>query len=329
MKNMKRRDFLKLTRDASICALIPHTLKSVGAAAPRLMKYAGVDLDQADYYVTELQSHFERGNMSHVLKEASRYFNILERAAFPVEMTRATESQMRFGMLFAQAQECMLPWYERATPAVNTYNHIETTVLPKLPLRSYPLYHAQLLARQAPLYREMGNLEKSLKHFGLALDHCLRHGSDSDLLVELCYSRAHVWAVTGDERRWQADLNRAKEHAQKADPARSNNLFRLIMYTEGEGYKRLAYNMRLDLPLDRRRWYAAHAITCFQQSHMEQSQWSGHAILSGVAEAQCLILMDADEAIRRSERLRVEAQRIYPAIVQKIDRTVDAARQRL
>ena len=329
MKKMKRRDFLELTCKTSICTFIPHIIGNVGIKAPLLMKYAGVDLDQADSCATDLQNHFQRGNLNHVLKEACRHFHLLEQAAFPIDMTRAAEIQTRFGMLFAQAQECTLPWYERATPVVNTYNYIVATVRSKLPLRSHPLYYAELLARQAPLYREMGNLEESLKHFSLALDYCLREGSDSDLLVEICYSRAHIWAVAGDERRWKADLNRAMEYAQKADLANNDSLFRLIMYTEGEGYKRLAHNTHLDISDDRRRWYASQALACFQQSHMERSQWAGHAILSRVAEAQSLILMDADEAIRRAEHLREEAQRIYPSIVQKIDRSIDVARQRL
>src|SRR5437899_2086598 len=104
MKEMKRRDFLKLTRDVGTWVLIPNTMRSMGRAVPLMMKYAAVDLDQADYYATELQGHFQRGNVGYVLKEAGRYFNMLEQAAFPIEMIRATEIQMRFGMLFAHAQ---------------------------------------------------------------------------------------------------------------------------------------------------------------------------------------------------------------------------------
>jgi hypothetical protein len=62
---------------------------------------------------------------------------------------------------------------------------------------------------------------------------------------------------------------------------------------------------------------------------MEKSQWAGHAILSGVAEAQCLILIDPEESMRRAKSLQMEAQRIYPAIVQKIDRTINIAQHRL
>src|SRR6267378_3204159 len=88
VKEMKRRDFLKLARDTSTFAVI---LGSVGGTAPFLMKYAEVDLDRADYDASELQGHFQRGNVSYVLKEARRYFDMLEQAAFPAEMTRAAE----------------------------------------------------------------------------------------------------------------------------------------------------------------------------------------------------------------------------------------------
>lgn len=328
MREMKRRDFLKLARDTSACAVIPGAMRNIRATAPLLMRFSSVDLDHADYIVSELQDHFHRGNASYVLQVARRYIRQLEQAALPSGITRATEIQMRLSMLFARAQECVLPWYERVSPTIDTYDRIESAVLTKLPRSSYPWYHAQLLARRAPLYRESGNMGKSLEQFTLALDYCLSEVVDSELPVELYYSRAHIWAIKGDERLWQVDLHRAKEYAQKAGYVDSN-LLRLITYTEGEGYKRLAFNKRLDLTKDRRTQYAAQGIAHFQYSHLEKSQWVGHALLSRVAEAQCLILLEPEEAIRRAESLRAEAQRLYPSIVQKIDRTIDIARQHL
>ncbi len=328
MKGMKRRDFLKLARDMSACAVIPGAMRSMGTNAPLLMKYSLVDLDHAEYTVSELQNHFHRGNASYVLKEAKRYLRQLEQTPLPAEITRATEIQMRFYMLLARAQECLLPWYERVSPTIGTYDYIEAAILSKLPQSSYPRHHAQLLARRAPLYRESGNMGKSLEQFTLALNHCHNEVADTELLVELYYSRAHIWAIKGDERLWQIDLQRAKEYAQKAGHA-SSNLLRLAMYTEGEGYKRLAFNKRLDITKDRRAWCATQGIARFQYSHLEKSQWVGHAILNQVAEAQCLILLEPEEAIRRAESLRGEAQRLYPSIVQKIDRTINAARQHL
>lgn len=328
MKEMKRRDFLKLARDTSLYAVVPGALRYSARIAPLLTKYTHIDLDYASYFASELEGHFQKGNSGYVLREAKRYFAMLEQIAFPADITRVGEIQMRFGMLYAHAQESVLPWYERASPTINIYNHLEERVLPKLLSKSYPVYHAQLLARRAPLYREKGNLRKSLEQFTMGLKHCLSELSNDKLLVELYYSRAHIWAIVGDEQRWQADFTLAKECAQKANDI-SSNLLRLITYTEGEGYKRLAYNTHLELTQSRRIWYATRGIACFKQSHMEKSQWVGHPILSGVAEAQCLILMEPDEAIRRAKDLRGEAQRVYPAMVQKIDRTISAAQRYL
>jgi hypothetical protein len=212
---------------------------------------------------------------------------------------------------------------------IGIYDRIEAEVLSKLPTQSQHSYHVQLLARRAPLYREMGIPGKSLEQFTLALNKCLRKTDDIESLVELYYSRAHVWAVIGDERRWQIDLSRAKEYSQQADHVSSKNLCHLITYTEGEGYKRLAYNTHLNLPNSRRVGYAEQGIACFKQSHLEESPWVGHAILNGVAEAQCLILIDPDEAMCRAKNLQIKAHQLYPSIVQKIERTIDAAQKRL
>lgn len=328
MPGLKRRDFLKLVRDTGTCAIIPGTMKSMTASTPLLMKYASVDLDHADYALSTLQDHFQRGNANYVLREARYYFNLLEQAALPSRMARAAEIQIRFGMLLIRAQECILPWYERAAPTISAYNRIEATVLSKLSRRSYSRYHAQLLARRAPLHREIGNMRKSLEQFTQALNYCLGEVADSELLVELYYSRAHSWAIQGDERLWKIDLDHAKQYAQQASSIDSN-MARLITYTEGEGYKRLAFNMYLGLPKERRARYAAQGIACLKHSHLEKSQWVGHAILSQVAEAQCLILLEPEEAIRRAECLRGTAQQLYPSIIQKIDHTINAARQRL
>src|SRR5260370_25407467 len=106
----------------STCAIIPGTMRSMGATAPSLMKYSSLDLDHAEYTVSALQGHFHRGNASYVLKEARRYIHRLEQAALPAGITRAREIQMRFSMLLARAQECVLPWYERVSPTIGTYD---------------------------------------------------------------------------------------------------------------------------------------------------------------------------------------------------------------
>ncbi|SRR6266487_1056849 len=322
-RGMERREFLKLTRDISLVAL------TAGITAPIQTKYAAVDLDWADYHVTELHQNFNQGSASYVMKEAQRCYNMLKQTQFSAKAVRASEIQMRFGMLLAKAQDSALPWYERTIPTIGTYNCIENEVLSKLPLRQYSSYHAHLLARRAPLYREIGDLRKSLEQFTTALENCQHKVEEIDLLVEIYYSRAHVWAVLGDERNWQSDLAQARKYAQQANPTRSKQLFSLITYTEGEGYKRLAYNKHLDLSEDCRVHYATQGLECFGKSHMEESRWGGHVILNNVAAAQCMILIDPNEAIRQAEHLRVEAERIYPSIVQKIDRTIAFAQKRL
>lgn len=324
-KKMERRAFLKLSGNASIFMVAA----GMGVSVPIVTKYAAIDLDWAGSHMRELQHHFNQGNARYVLKEAARCYAELKQAKLPRNVPRAAEIQMRFGMLLASAQESVLPWVERTLPAMNTYNAIEKDVLSKLPLRRSSSYFPYLLARQAPLYRERGDLGRSLELFTSAIEACGHELEDVGLLVELYYSRAHVRAVLGDERSWRLDFDRAKQYAHQSNAARSKELLALITYTEGEGYKRLAYNQRLDLSEDRRIWYATRGLQCFELSHLEESRWVGHALLQQLAAAQCMIFIDPNEAICQAQHLRIEAQRVYPSMVQKIESTLALAQRRL
>lgn len=325
VRSMLRRDFLKLARNASVFAAIAG---SSGFGLPRQAKYATIDLDWVENYVVKLRAHFEQGNTYYVLEESLRCYNTLKRALIPESDARAAELQMRLGLLHAKAQDAALPWYERAHPAICTYNLVEEEILRKYPLKAFPFYRAYLLAQRAPLYREIGQLEKSVEQFTRALNTYVRESGDSALHVELYYSRAHAWVVQGNIQNWLRDLDAARAVAQAAEEEHRKQLLGLVTYTQGEGYKRLAYSDRLDLSAYQRAQYAAKGLECFEQTRfVSEKRWAAHALIHGVAEAQCLVRLEPNEAIRRCEVLRVQAQQAYPSIIQKIDRTIGAARQ--
>jgi tetratricopeptide (TPR) repeat protein len=321
---MQRRDFLKLALNASVFALVRN------AALPVQAKFTTIDLDWAEEYARELQCLFEKGNVQYVLEAATHCYNMIEHAQFPATVSRAAELQMRFGLLLARVQDATLPWYQRAYPAIQTYNRIEEEILHKYPLRAFPFYRAYLLAHRGPLFREIGQLEKSIEQFTRALDTHIHDLDDTALHVELYYSRAHVWAVRGNINNWLQDLEAARTVAQTAQGDQRKQLLGLINYTQGEGYKRLAYNRRLDLSDPQRAQCAARGLTCFEQAHFALEKcWAAHTLIHGVAEAQCLVWLDPNESILQAERLRVQAHRVYPSIVQKIDHTIRVARSRL
>ena len=305
--------------------LAPGRMLVMGAS---LLKYMRINLDKFNCHVAELQGYFDKGNAEYVLREAANDYNELRDAKFPARDIEAALIQWKLGMLLATARDASAQgWSERIVPTLRIYNMIEKDVLLKLPIRKFPTQHARVLASRAPLYREMGNLKKSMDQFTTALDEYVHEPEDERLLIELYYSRAHLYAVQGDEHRWRLDIDQARKHALKADPARREELLALVIYTEGEGYKRLAFNNNFSM--DRREWYAAQGVECFRQAHMELSSWVGHAILNKVAQAQSLALIEPDEAIRQANELLSQVQRLYPAITQKIHDTINYAQRRL
>jgi transcriptional regulator with XRE-family HTH domain len=293
-----------------------------------LVTTKGIDLDWADYYAEELQRQFDQGNAKYVLEEAKRYYNM----RYPAKDVRSPEILMRFGKLLATAQDVLLPWNDRILPTIHTYDRIENMLfsfpLKKIP--SYQTHYAYILAHRAPLYREIGQLGESSREFTIALEECIREVDDIDLHVELYYSRAHVWVVQGNIHNWLRDLEAARAVAQTAHGDQRKQLLGLITYTQGEGYKRLAYNNRLNLSSRQRTHYAAQGLACFEQTgFVAQRRWAAHALIHGVAEAQCLVSLDPNEAIRRCEQMRIRAEQVYPSIVQKINTTIAAAQRLL
>jgi hypothetical protein len=103
-----------------------------------------------------------------------------------------------------------------------------------------------------------------------------------------------------------------------------------VDYMQGEGYKRFAFHTQKDLSMSIREKYANFALGQF-------TQWQGATIeLPGfedlvvqVSRAQCLILVDPDEAIHLAKQLGKQAEQRYPALLDKIHRVIFLAQQRL
>lgn len=134
----------------------------------------------------------------------------------------------------------------------------------------------------------------------------------------------------GERNLWQEDIRKARMRAgEEKDEKRRRELVGLVDYTEGEGYKRLAFNESNLFTREQKEEFARKGLKLFEASHMEESRWIGHRILNGVAQAQCMALIDPETALKDAERLRAEALQFYPSIVQKIDRIIDYARKRL
>jgi plasmid maintenance system antidote protein VapI len=297
-------------------------------------KFTSIDLDELAKNLHELQGFYERGLADFVLLEAHRLYLFLKRAEFSKSERRALDLQWRFGMLRGSANEAAVQWDDRVIPTIAFYNELEEEIkLRGIQEDLSKIYIAHIQTRRAPLYRQLNKYQQSLREFTEALDvyaHYLDTSEDRRLLVELYYSRAHVYAVQGMKERWEKDIERARMRAEEEkDEKRRRELVGLVVYTEGEGYKRLAFNEERAFSKETREEFARKGLALFGISHMEESKWVGHGILNGVARAECMALIDPAAALKEAERLRTEATRSYPSIVQKIDRVITYARQRL
>jgi hypothetical protein len=103
----------------------------------------------------------------------------------------------------------------------------------------------------------------------------------------------------------------------------------LIVYSWSEGYKRLASQPHL-LSRARQQYLqeAQCAVRTGEAVFQRSLPWRGYALLARIAEAQCLVWSEPEEALARAKELRTEAQTVYPALMVKIDRAAEAARRR-
>jgi hypothetical protein len=158
-------------------------------------------------------------------------------------------------------------------------------------------------------------------------------------MADLARNRAHIWAVQGLGRQWQGDLEQSQREIAAFEGLASTHLVSLVDYYLGEGYKRLAYATRGDLATSTRRRYAQYARDYFHRwAQVAEAAWpdlvygatvSGHPLLTSVSAAQCLVWLDAHEALVELGKVREEAVQRFPALVSKIDLAADFARDLL
>lgn len=298
-------------------------------------KYSNIDFEYLVERLLELHGYYERGQAEYVLFEARRFYQQLKRAGFAQREIRAIDLQWRFGMLSGSANEAVQAWEDRVLPTLNLYDLVQsdiesTGISPK----KAETYIAHIQARRAPLYRQLKDYEGSRREFTKALDVYSRYKEprpeDRRLIVELYYSRAHVYAVQGRRIEWERDIQFARMWAEaEKDEKRHRELVGLVDYTEGEGFKRLAFNEYQTFSRETREEFALKGLELFKISHMEESRWIGHRILNQVARVQCLAFIDPAAALKEAESLRNVAEQHYRSIIQKIDQVIDYARKQL
>lgn len=323
LRGIDRREFLKRAAELGAFALVS------GAVGPVSLRFRGFDFEQFDMELRDAEQLLLDGHARQAFDRVRDLDSIIRKAPFLPTHREAATRRVDTALLVGRTQEAVYPWGERTIHAIRTYERIDGAILSYFAPSEAPRHYAMLYERRAPLYRELAAYDDSIREFTLAIELFMRHIDDIGFLVTLYRNRAHVWAVQGNERRWLQDIHEAEQAAGRAPAEMRRRLEGLVLYSTAEGYKRLAGTVP---PEDtaRRTYYARLALDYFEKARfVAENEWAPHRLLAGVSEAQCLVWLDADEAIRRAEMWRASASEIYPSLLKKIDATVATAnRQR-
>jgi len=95
-----------------------------------------LDLDVIDDYAESLRALLARGEAQYVMRASQKLYNKLMHEHPYSSDLRLAETPLRLGMLVGAAQEYALPWYERDQAIMQTYNHIENTIIQKFGVNS-------------------------------------------------------------------------------------------------------------------------------------------------------------------------------------------------
>ncbi len=309
---------------------LPKTERSTTSLVTR---YSGICLDLAESYIATLRSELYQGKAHFVMTEAEKWYRKLTSNDLPDMDKELATMQLRFGILLGQAQEAVHPWYQRCTIALHTYDQVEDRILSRFPLNSFQADNALLHALRAPLYREIGEFEKSVAEFNDGCDYAEKIG---DLFLETMLVRklAHLWIVRGDETKWLGAIDRARKKS-----CNSQLHSCLVEAACAGGYRRLAYDPRISLSESTRKQYAQRAIDLFKQAQAPYpDSWrpdtgligpDEHPLHFAVLRAQCFVWIDPYETSRLIDELRPQAALLCPALLAKMDFTVRCAKKML
>jgi transcriptional regulator with XRE-family HTH domain len=299
-------------------------------ALPAQLKFNHLMLEFAESRIIDLQRQLYSGKGQVVLTETEQWYHKIIDADVPNDPSIAA-IQLKYGILLGQAQEAVLPWYQRRKIAIHTYTNLQERIISRFPLNQFPYDYGRMLVLRGRLYRELRQFEGSSADFEDGLFYARKLG---DRLVEAALLReyAHMWAVQGNETSW-------KQLMEKAYTVASGNtqIARVVKSVEAEGYRRLAYTPLLSL--EKRKDYATKAIECFKEaqdlySSSGQTETytiniNGHPLLRAVSRAQCFIWVQPEMVLAIAEEVRQRAEQYLPTLVARMDYTTYCAHHML
>jgi hypothetical protein len=326
LDEMNRRKFLEIASAASFAL-------ATGRVAPEVIVRHKTDIDLVDDHLKTLQYLLDQGGQAqHVGESAQLWSNRLLQEYPDTKDVRVAKAQVRSGLLLGNAQELVLPWYQR-TDAIETYNAIEENIISRFPLNTFQEERATLLSHRAPRYRELGDHRKSLLEYDDGID-VVRKINNPSLRSTLFRLRVHSHAILGNEFEWRRLLDEAYKDVEYLAPAYRDGTRAMLINMEAEGYKRLAFNPRKELSRQMRAGYVQKSLQSFQyfQEIGERNPQSLHLAIqmsterslqihfcaAQVSEAQALILIDPEAAIQMIEKMWSNTSTFYPALLPKM-----------
>jgi hypothetical protein len=289
-----------------------------------------VDLDLIENYIDALSTLLAKGEAYYVMHASQKLYHQFVQENLSAEDIRLADIHLKLGFLVAAAQEYALAWYQRDKAVVQTYNHMEHTILHQFDgNRYFQQAYARLLAKRGRQHRVLWRFDLCEKECedGLALTN---EFDDYSLRTHFFCERAHIEATRGDQVLWMNKLEAARTGALNMPPIEREKALKQINYMQGEGYKRFAFHTQKAFSFAQREKYAKLSLNYI-------TQWDGTSIelpgfetcVANISRAQCFILLDPGQAIALAEQQKLLAEQRYPALLAKIYRIVFLAQQRI
>ncbi len=271
------------------------------------------------------------GRAQLVAEQAKNRYRTLIMSPYLVDEECALTA-IRVGMRLARAQEAIFDWYKRNEIAIATYTHVEQHIIrrfenPSREKRAIKREHAQLLALRASLLRGVERFDESAKDLRQSM-RLAQELNDSLLHVDALCELAHVWISYGNQSQWVRWLDKAREATRSAPASQRDGLFALIVYYEGAGQRRLAFDEKFRFSESEKIQWADKAIGNMQESRRQlgddwsqyvlQGDLAGHPLITRVSELQCQIWTEPERVVEEVERLKPQITSDLPALLGKL-----------
>jgi DNA-binding SARP family transcriptional activator len=289
-----------------------------------------LDLELIRKHIDALSVLLTKGEAHYVLHAAQGLYRQFGQEELSREDIRLADIHLQLGFLVAAAQEYALAWYQRDNAVIQTYNHLENTLLRRFENNQhFREAYARLLAKRGRQHRVLWLFDLCEKECedGLALTN---ESENYSLRTHFFCERAHIEATRGNEAAWLHKLEVARSGVLPMPLLERQKALNQIDYMQGEGYKRFAFHTQKDFSLSQREKYAQLAL-----DHI--AQWDGatievpgfETIVANISRAQCFILLNPEQAIRLANQQKASVEQHYPTLLAKIYRVLFLAQQRL